>query len=147
MQISLANWIVNSSYSACRMGITLYYDRRAGDDTGAQRELHRAEGIAAANGLLQILAEEGDGLAAAPPASARPVKGNSVRVIPEGSLSPREIEILRLVGDGLSNAEVGQRLSLVEGSVKWHLQRIYDKIGTRRRLVAVDRARRMGLFR
>jgi LuxR family maltose regulon positive regulatory protein len=121
--------------------------RRAGDDTGAQRELHRAEGIAAANGLLQILAEEGDGLAAAPPAPARPVKGSSVRVIPEGSLSPREIEILRLVGDGLSNAEVGQRLSLVEGSVKWHLQRIYDKIGTRRRLVAVDRARRMGLFR
>jgi LuxR family maltose regulon positive regulatory protein len=31
--------------------------------------------------------------------------------------------------------------------VKWHLQRIYDKIGTRRRLIAVDRARRMGVFR
>jgi LuxR family maltose regulon positive regulatory protein len=67
--------------------------------------------------------------------------------MPESSLSPREIEILALVGDGLSNAEIGQRLSLVEGSVKWHLQRIYDKIGTRRRLVAVDRARRMGVFR
>jgi len=121
--------------------------RRAGDDTGARRELHRAEGIAAATGLLQILAEEGDGLAAAPPAPARPMKATPARVIPEGSLSPREIEILSLVGDGLSNAEIGQRLSLVEGSVKWHLQRIYDKIGTRRRLVAVDRARRMGLFR
>ncbi len=67
--------------------------------------------------------------------------------MPESNLSPREIEILALVGDGLSNAEIGQRLSLVEGSVKWHLQRIYDKIGTRRRLVAVDRARRMGVFR
>jgi LuxR family maltose regulon positive regulatory protein len=67
--------------------------------------------------------------------------------MPGGNLSPREIEILALVGDGLSNAEIGHRLSLVEGSVKWHLQRIYDKIGTRRRLVAVDRARRMGLFR
>jgi LuxR family maltose regulon positive regulatory protein len=57
------------------------------------------------------------------------------------------VEILTLVGEGLSNAEIGHRLSLVEGSVKWHLQRIYDKIGTRRRLVAVDRARRMGVFR
>ena len=65
----------------------------------------------------------------------------------EERLTPREIEILTLVGDGLSNAEIGQRLSLVEGSAKWHLQRIYDKIGTRRRLVAVDRARRMGVFR
>jgi len=81
----------------------------------------------------------------APPAGAtRSVK--PVRM-PEGHLSPREIEILALVGDGLSNAEIGHRLSLVEGSVKWHLQRIYDKIGTRRRLVAVDRARRMGVFR
>lgn len=81
----------------------------------------------------------------APPAGAtRSVKPARM---PEGHLSPREIEILALVGDGLSNAEIGHRLSLVEGSVKWHLQRIYDKIGTRRRLVAVDRARRMGVFR
>ncbi len=67
--------------------------------------------------------------------------------MPGGSLTPREVEILTLVGEGLSNAEIGHRLSLVEGSVKWHLQRIYDKIGTRRRLIAVDRARRMGMFR
>ena len=67
--------------------------------------------------------------------------------MPGSSLTPREVEILTLVGEGLSNAEIGQQLSLVEGSVKWHLQRIYDKIGTRRRLVAVDRARRMGVFR
>ena len=81
-----------------------------------------------------------------PPLPDRPAKPAVARM-PESSLSPREIEILALVGDGLSNAEIGHRLSLVEGSVKWHLQRIYDKIGTRRRLVAVDRARRMGVFR
>ena len=130
---------------------------RAGDDTGARRELHRAQGIVAATGLRQVFAEEGEFLG---PARARPHRSTSAPAVvpapgatalhprmPESSLSPREVEILALVGDGLSNAEIGQRLSLVEGSVKWHLQRIYDKIGTRRRLVAVDRARRMGVFR
>ena len=130
---------------------------RAGDDTGARRELHRAQGIVAATGLRQVFVEEGEFLG---PARARPHRSTSAPAVvpapgatalhprmPESSLSPREVEILALVGDGLSNAEIGQRLSLVEGSVKWHLQRIYDKIGTRRRLVAVDRARRMGVFR
>ena len=135
---------------------------RAGDETGARRELHRAQGIVAATGLRQVFAEEGDHGPAAKgvtPVQARshrptpaPVTAGAAATsvhprMPESSLSPREIEILALVGEGLSNAEIGQRLSLVEGSVKWHLQRIYDKIGTRRRLVAVDRARRMGVFR
>jgi LuxR family transcriptional regulator, maltose regulon positive regulatory protein len=144
---------------------------RAGDETGARRELHRVQGIVEATGLSQLFAEEGGFLRtrgipghgaaakAATPAPTRPhrsapgpvpagVAATSLHPrMPESSLSPREIEILALVGDGLSNAEIGQRLSLVEGSVKWHLQRIYDKIGTRRRLVAVDRARRMGVFR
>jgi LuxR family maltose regulon positive regulatory protein len=140
--------------------------QRAGDETGARRELHRANGIVATTGLTQLFAEERESLAplldswvqgapvAAEAAAAKIVTPLPARLhkstharMPEGSLSPREIEILTLVGDGLSNAEIGQRLSLVEGSVKWHLQRIYDKIGTRRRLVAVDRARRMGVFR
>ena len=112
---------------------------RAGDETGARRESHRANGIAEATGLMIPTSTP-----LPPPKSTPPVTHPRM---PESTLSPREIEILALVGDGLSNAEIGQRLSLVEGSVKWHLQRIYDKIGTRRRLVAVDRARRMGVFR
>ncbi|MDB6041877.1 MAG: pknK 1 [Gammaproteobacteria bacterium] len=100
----------------------------------------------AAAGLVELLAR-----AASEPAktsAGTPLRAaRSNARLAEGSLSPREIEILTLVGDGLSNAEIGHRLSLVEGSVKWHLQRIYDKIGTRRRLIAVDRARRMGVFR
>jgi LuxR family transcriptional regulator, maltose regulon positive regulatory protein len=157
--------------------------RRAGDEIGARRELHRAMGVAAPAGLMQVLLEEaetlGDALAGEGGAektprgtlgmesgmlpNAAPRKPPAIRAggsnltslpagslaprMPGGSLTPREVEILTLVGEGLSNAEIGDRLSLVEGSVKWHLQRIYDKIGTRRRLVAVDRARRMGVFR
>ncbi|HEY6923456.1 MAG TPA: LuxR C-terminal-related transcriptional regulator, partial [Steroidobacteraceae bacterium] len=138
--------------------------RRAGDEIGARRELHRAMGMAGPAGLMQLLVEEtealGEGLAAelvvalgdagsdgGPHNVTSPATGGIASRMPGGSLTPREIEILTLVGEGLSNAEIGHRLSLVEGSVKWHLQRIYDKIGTRRRLIAVDRARRMGLFR
>jgi LuxR family maltose regulon positive regulatory protein len=143
--------------------------QRAGDEIGARRELHRAMGVAGPAGLMQLVVEEtealGEGLAVGPvvapgsraakPPAARagasnltsPAGSGLVPRMPGGSLTPREVEILTLVGEGLSNAEIGHRLSLVEGSVKWHLQRIYDKIGTRRRLVAVDRARRMGVFR
>lgn len=130
--------------------------RRAGDETGARRELQRAFAAATPLGLTQLFAEEAQALApllttegavaAAANRECSPIRKPAVPLA-EGRLSPREIEILTLVGDGLSNAEIGVRLNLVEGSVKWHLQRIYDKIGTRRRLIAVDRARRMGMLR
>jgi len=62
-----------------------------------------------------------------------------------GSLGARELEIMRLIADGLSNREIGQRLGMTEGTVKWHLQQTYDKLGVRRRQLAVDKARRLGL--
>ncbi len=61
-------------------------------------------------------------------------------------LTVRETEILRMVGGGLLNAEIGQTLGMTEGSVKWSLQRIYDKIGVRRRALAVQYAKRVGLI-
>lgn len=61
-------------------------------------------------------------------------------------LANRELEILRMVGGGLRNHEVGQRLGLTEGTVKWYLQQIFDKLGVRRRSQAVLRARSLGLL-
>ena len=49
-------------------------------------------------------------------------------------------------GGGLRNHEVGQRLGLTEGTVKWYLQQIFDKLGVRRRSQAVLRARSLGLL-
>jgi len=63
-----------------------------------------------------------------------------------GSLSPREAQILSLVGGGLLNREIGERLGMTEGSVKWYLQQIYDKLGVRRRSQAMERAMRMSLI-
>lgn len=61
-------------------------------------------------------------------------------------LAGREVEILTLVGGGLRNREIGQRLGLTEGTVKWYMQQVYDKLGVRRRPHAVSRARSLGLI-
>jgi LuxR family transcriptional regulator, maltose regulon positive regulatory protein len=63
-----------------------------------------------------------------------------------GKFSPKEREILSLVSSGMRNREVAQKLGMTEGSVKWYMQQVYDKIGTRRRLQAVERARRFGMI-
>lgn len=63
-----------------------------------------------------------------------------------GALSAHEIEVLRLAAAGMTNREVGDRLGMTEGSIKWHLQQVYDKIGVRRRLQAIERARHLGLI-
>jgi LuxR family maltose regulon positive regulatory protein len=62
------------------------------------------------------------------------------------ALSQTEIRVLAMAGSGMRNCDVGARLGMTEGSVKWCLQQIYDKIGVRKRSQAVDRARRLGLI-
>lgn len=54
-------------------------------------------------------------------------------------LSPRQIEILALVADGLSNAEIAGRLYLTESTVKWHVRKILRALGVSNRAQAVAR--------
>jgi DNA-binding NarL/FixJ family response regulator len=65
----------------------------------------------------------------------------------EGSrrLTPRELEIVRLVADGLRNKDITKRLDITEGTVKVHLHNIYEKVGTNDRLQLALRARDEGL--
>ena len=63
-----------------------------------------------------------------------------------GPLSPRELEVLRLIADGLSNQEIGRRLFLALDTVKGHNRRIFEKLSVRRRTEAVARARELGLL-
>ncbi len=51
-------------------------------------------------------------------------------------LTAREIEVLRLVADGLSNAEIAERLVLSERTVHAHLRSIFDKLGVNSRTAA-----------
>jgi DNA-binding NarL/FixJ family response regulator len=61
------------------------------------------------------------------------------------SLTPREDEVLRAMADGLSNAEIADRLYLGEGTVKTHVARVFTKLGVRDRLQAVVFAYSSGL--
>ncbi|GEL19876.1 response regulator transcription factor [Pseudonocardia asaccharolytica] len=62
-------------------------------------------------------------------------------------LSPREVQVLRLVAEGRSASEIGDELSLTVATVKSHLQRIYEKLEVSDRAAAVAVAMRRGLLR
>ena len=61
-------------------------------------------------------------------------------------LGPRELEILRLIAQGLSNHEIGERLFLAISTVKGHNRNIFAKLQVQRRTEAIVRARELGLL-
>jgi LuxR family maltose regulon positive regulatory protein len=61
-------------------------------------------------------------------------------------LTPRELEILSLIAEGLSNQQIAQRLIISEDTVKSHTRSIHGKLGVQRRTQAVARARALGLI-
>jgi len=60
-------------------------------------------------------------------------------------LSPRELEILQLIAQGLSNREISEQLYLALSTVKGHNSNIFDKLQVERRTEAVARAQKLGL--
>ncbi|MCX4713006.1 response regulator transcription factor [Streptomyces sp. WY228] len=70
---------------------------------------------------------------------------NEASRFPVGHLTEREHEVLALLGTGLSNAEIGARLHLVEGTVKAHVSAILGKLRVRNRVEAAIAAHEAGL--
>ncbi|ANY06172.1 response regulator transcription factor [Pseudonocardia sp. HH130630-07] len=63
------------------------------------------------------------------------------------ALTGRERTVLGLLGRGLSNAEIGRELHLVEGTVEAHVSAILDRLGVRNRVQAAIAAHEHGLVR
>jgi NarL family two-component system response regulator LiaR len=69
-----------------------------------------------------------------------------VEKLKELGITPREHETLRLIAEGLSNREIGERLFVSENTVKTHSSRLFDKLGVNRRVQAVLKGRELGLI-
>jgi DNA-binding NarL/FixJ family response regulator len=69
-----------------------------------------------------------------------------VRRGPDSALSPREVEVLRLVAAGSTNRETARRLLISEATVKTHLLHLYEKLGVNDRAAAVSEAYQRGLL-
>jgi DNA-binding NarL/FixJ family response regulator len=73
------------------------------------------------------------------PALARATK-------PGGSLTQRELEVLRLLAEGLQHEEIGRRLGISSETVRTHLRKASDRLGAATRTQAVATALRLGLI-
>src|ERR1700726_1775835 len=61
-------------------------------------------------------------------------------------ITRRELEILELIAQGMSNREIAEKLYVSENTVKTHSSRVFDKLGARRRTQAVQFGKEFGLL-
>ena len=61
-------------------------------------------------------------------------------------ITKRELEILKLIAQGMSNREIAEKLFVSENTVKTHSSRLFDKLSAKRRTQAVQIAKEMGLL-
>jgi DNA-binding NarL/FixJ family response regulator len=90
--------------------------------------------------LLQAIRSAAEGRRALPAAVARALADFTPRV----DLTAREVEVLRLVAKGLQNSEVARLIGRTTGTVKVHLQHVFQKLGTEDRTEAVTVALQRG---
>lgn len=64
----------------------------------------------------------------------------------ELGITRRELEILKLIAEGMSNREIAERLFVSENTVKTHSSRLFDKLGAKRRTQAVQLGKEIGLI-
>jgi len=74
---------------------------------------------------------------AVPPRAVGPFLPNQERLA-ELLITPRELEVLGLIAEGLSTREIAERLFVSENTVKTHSSRLFEKLGAKRRTQAVQ---------
>ncbi|MEV6295603.1 response regulator transcription factor [Streptomyces sp. NPDC051896] len=101
----------------------------------AVRTVARGEGIVAPAVTRRLIAEFATG----------PVRERTDGPAGLEGLTRREREVLSCVGQGLSNAEIAERLRMAEGTVKTHVSRLLAKLGLRSRVQAALLAQELGV--
>ena len=128
-----------SVIDALRAGALGYLTKDAGADEIREALQRVANGQAAVDPAVQMHLIE------AIATTADPAPGPPSVTSPPDGLTPREAEVLGLIGAGLSNAEIATPLFVSEATVKSHVNHLLPKIGARDRAQAVGYAYRHGL--
>jgi two-component system, NarL family, response regulator YdfI len=122
---------------------------RAGARAALPRDATATEIVAAvraaAAGLASLPAELAASVLRLKAGDGTPAPGDATVPLSR-SLTPREAEILTLLGDGLGNKEIARRLGISDHTVKTHLAAIYEKLGAANRAEAVATGLRRGLI-
>ncbi|UCF97321.1 MAG: hypothetical protein JSV89_19430 [Spirochaetaceae bacterium] len=150
--------------------LTALAQQAAGNPTEAQSAVDRALELAEKGGFIRIFVDEGPPLARLIcEAAARGVSSDHMRRVLAAfptveqekvksptdqkndfeliePLSDRELEILRLISEGLTNQQIGTKLFISLNTVKTHTRNIYAKLETHTRTQTVSRARGLGLL-
>ncbi|MGJ0389729.1 response regulator [Microbacterium sp. CGR1] len=134
-------------YQALDAGASGFLLKNAGaeDLISAVRALAAGDGMLAPEVTRRVLARFAHVPAPeAAPASA-PIVSPAAPVVLADPLTDREAEVLMLLADARSNAEIASALFIGEATVKTHVSRVLQKLGARDRVQAVVLAHRMGL--
>jgi LuxR family transcriptional regulator, maltose regulon positive regulatory protein len=136
----------------------------AGDLDAALRDLDASLALAAPEGFKRIYLDEGEPMADllagyVANRGPSPERAHALKLLaafgravdppmhtPAITLSPRELEVLRLLATGRSNEAIASELVVALSTVKWHVAQIYRKLGVRGRVQAIARARDLQLF-
>jgi two-component system, NarL family, nitrate/nitrite response regulator NarL len=100
--------------------------------------------VAVAQSLVVLDPDYGTLLAAQPARAPGQFPSDESPLVEE--LTPRELEVLRLLAEGLPNKTIAQRLDISEHTVKFHVNAVLGKLGVGSRTEAVVRATRLGLI-
>jgi DNA-binding NarL/FixJ family response regulator len=118
---------------ALRSGVKAILSR----DSGGEEILPAI--MAAYSGFVLLDPEVGLNLAAQ-------VRGPSPADSPDPNLTPREIEVLSMLAEGLGNRQIAARLGVSDHTIKFHISSILDKLGASTRTEAATTGLRLGLI-
>jgi DNA-binding NarL/FixJ family response regulator len=121
--------------------LVLTDEPRWANDASLQGVLPRSASSRQIAAAVVALAE---GLTVRDPSLRRPVPDAAVGPS-NGSLTPREAEILTLIGRGMSNKAIARSLGISAHTVKYHLEAVFAKLGVRSRAEAATQGMRRGI--
>jgi ATP/maltotriose-dependent transcriptional regulator MalT len=123
--------------------------RQALDQTGGQKETTNTEPLEMTVAELMPIVDSLQAELNSPENLSPPATQPQSRQIQQGLVDPlsdRELEILNLLAQGLTNKAIAEKLIVVVGTVKSHNHNIFSKLGVHNRVQAIARARELGLL-